>query len=124
VLAGLGVTLAETVGGSSTPATRTVALAAFGVGTHGATARVQANGSMRIDAAGLPRLDGEHFYEVWLTDAGRHRMQPIGTIDEDNRAQLTISPPVMAQYSAIEVSVQGVRQTAYSGTSVLRGAYG
>lgn len=124
VLTGVGITVAETVGGSSAPAARTVALDAFGAGRQAATARVQTNGTMRIDATSLPRLDGGHFYEVWLTDAARKRMQAVGSINDDNRAQLTISPQVMAQYSAIEVSVQGVRQTGYSGTSVLRGAYG
>jgi hypothetical protein len=125
VATGVGVTLAETLGGSSsTSSVRTVALDAFGVGHQDATARVTPDGSMRIDATSLPHLDGKHFYEVWLTDAARKRMQAVGAISEANRAQLTISPQVMSQYSAIEVSVQGVRQTGYSGTSVLRGTYG
>jgi anti-sigma-K factor RskA len=124
VATGVGVTLAETLGGSSSPAARTVALDAFGGGRHDATARVTPDGSMRIDATSLPHLDGKHFYEVWLTDGARKRMQAVGAINDANRAQLTISPQVMSQYSAIEVSVQGVRQTGYSGTSVLRGSYG
>jgi hypothetical protein len=45
-------------------------------------------------------------------------------LGHDNEAQLTVSPNVMAQYSAIEISVQQVDQTSYSGHSVVRGSYG
>ena len=122
LVTGAGVTIAETVG-SGSPAGRTVALAAFGVGTHPGSATIGAT-TMRIDATALPRLDARHFYEVWLTDPARSRLQAVGSIGNGNRAQLTVSPKVMSQYSAIEVSIQGLRQTAYSGTSVLRGSYG
>jgi hypothetical protein len=120
-----GVTIAETVGSGSSPSRgRTVALAPYDIGTQSAKATLLPDGTMRLDASALPRLDAGHFYEVWLTDAARQRLQAIGSIADDNRAQLTISPKVMARYSAIEVSVQRLNQTAYSGTSVLRGSYG
>jgi hypothetical protein len=125
VLAGAGVTIAETVGSDSSHVqSHTVALAAYGSGTHPAKATLVGDGSMRVDATALPRLDARHFYEVWLTDAGRQHLQAVGSIGNDNRAQLTISSKVMSQYTAIEVSVQRVNQTTYSGTSVLRGTYG
>jgi hypothetical protein len=124
VLAGGGVTIAETVGSGGGHSGRAVVLDAFGVGTHAAQATIGGSGSMRIDASSLPKLDRQHVYEVWLTDPARTRLQAVGTISNDNQAQLTISPKVMSQYSAIEVSIQGVRQPAYSGLSVLRGSYG
>lgn len=124
VLAGAGVTIAETAGSGGGSPAHTVVLNAFGVGTHDARATLVGSGSMRIDASALPKLDSRHFYEVWLTNAARTRLQAVGSISNANRAQLTISPKVMTQYSAIEVSIQRLRQTAYSGTSVLRGTYG
>jgi hypothetical protein len=124
VLAGAGVTIAETAGSGGGSTSRTVVLDAFGVGTQDARVTLGTSGTMGVDASALPRLDRQHFYEVWLTNPARTRLQAVGSIGADNRAQLTISPNVMRQYSAIEVSVQGLRQTAYSGTSVLRGTYG
>lgn len=125
VLTGGGITLAETVGsgGSGQTASRTISLDAFDKGTHKAKVTLVGNGTMRIDATALPRLDAGHFYEVWLTDGARQRMQPLGQIGRDNKAQLPVAPKVMSQYSDIEVSVQGANQTKYSGVSVLRGAY-
>lgn len=125
VLTGGGITLAETVGSgsSSHTATRTINLDAFDRGTHKAKVTVVGSGTMRIDATALPKLDSGHFYEVWLTDAARQKMQPLGQIGPNNKAQLTVSPKVMSQYSDIEVSVQRTNQAKYSGISVLRGAY-
>jgi hypothetical protein len=124
VLVGGGVTLAETVGSSSSQSdTRSVALRPFGVGHRPAKVTLVGGARMRIDATALPRLDGGHFYEVWLTDSARKRMQSVGSIGQDNTAVLTVPGNVMSQYSAIEVSVQRTNQTAYSGTSVLRGSY-
>ena len=108
--------------GSSSPATN-VALAPFDDGTRPAEVTVRGS-TMKVDATRLPRLDAQHFYEVWLTDKGRTAMWPLGAIGRDNRAQLPVPASVMARYAAIEVSVQRANQTAYSGVSVLRGSYG
>ena len=125
VAAGIGVTIAETVGSTSGSCStqRTIDLAPFGEGHQPAEATLACAGTMRIDASALPRLDAQHFYEVWLTDPARMHLQAVGSIGNDNQAQLTISPKVMSQYSAIEISVQQLRQTSYSGHSVLRGSY-
>jgi hypothetical protein len=129
VLAAGGVTIAETVGSgsSSSPsqqASRSLSLRAFDLGKEPAKVTLIGAGTMRIDATALPKLDGAHFYEVWLTDAARKRMQAVGSIGRDNLAQLTVSSNVMSEYTAIEVSVQRTDETAYSGMSVLRGSYG
>src|SRR3954451_4907826 len=123
VLGGGGVIIAETVGSSSSDSSVvTVSLRAFDKGHSPAFAKVPGK-TMLIDSTDLPRLDSGHWYEVWLTDGARKRMQSLGAIGSDNRAQLTVPANVMAEYSAIEVSVQRTNETAYSGVSVLRGAY-
>ena len=123
VVAGGAVAIVQTTGSSpSVSASRSIPLEPFGVGRHAATATLTGT-TMRVQAAALPRLDGRHFYELWLTDAARTRMQSLGALGPGNQATLTVAPKVWNQYSAIEVSVQPVDQGAYSGTSVLRGSY-
>jgi hypothetical protein len=119
---GTAAIVETTTSSSSQQQALTVALSAFHDGKAPATATIVGT-SMRIDAAKLPRLDAEHFYEVWLTDSARTTMWPLGAIPSDNRAQLPVPLSVMGRYSAIEVSVQQVSQTKYSGVSVLRGSY-
>ena len=125
VLAGAGVLVANigSDGSSSTASSCTARLAAFQHGTAPASVKVVDNGTLRVDATKLPRLDAGHVYELWLTDGARTKMQSVGLIGNDNRAQLTVNPKVMAQYSDFEVSVQRTNQTPYSGISVLRGSY-
>jgi hypothetical protein len=119
-----GITIAESVGGSGGSATHSsFALHAFPHGSAAATATVVGPGRMQIEASALPALPAGQFYEIWLTDAARTRMQAVGSFSHD-QAQLTVAPNVMANYSAVEVSVQHVGQTDYSGHSVLRGSYG
>jgi Anti-sigma-K factor rskA len=127
VLAGGGITIAETVGpGPSEPPSASISLRAFGAGTHDARATVVGERTkiMRIDATSLPTLDADHFYEVWLTDPSRTRMWGLGAIGSDNKAELPVTPSLLSRYADVEVSVQTANQTKYSGTSVLRGSYG
>ena len=79
---------------------------------------------MRIDAASLPKLNGKR-YEVWLTNAARTRMQPVGWLGANGTAALTVPPDLLKRFTDIEVSVQPVDASTYdySGTSVLRGDY-
>jgi hypothetical protein len=124
VLVGGGAVALVELNGSSSAVT-TVALAAFGDGRANGKVTVT-DGRMNVDASALPHLDAAHRYEVWLTDTSRTRMQPLGWIDTDGKAQLTVPANLMSQYRAIEVSVQQVNASnyTYSGTSVLRGTYG
>lgn len=123
-----GVTLVAT-NDSSTPSGdgRSVALAAFdhGPAKAGATVHMVADSRMTIKAAGLPKLDPQHRYEVWLTNSERTDMKPVGWIDEDGTSTLTVPASLVSHYTDIEVSVQQVDAPdyKYSGTSVLRGAY-
>ena len=122
-----GITIAETIGSpseSTGPSAVQVALGPYDEGKVGAEATLIGAGTMRIDASALPRLDPGEFYEVWLTNGARTRLQPVGSLSDANDAQLTVSPKVMGQYSAIEVSIQRLDETTYSGHSVLRGSYG
>ena len=116
------VIYAATRGGETAGTTRTVALAAFGKGHTSATATID-GGAVSLDATSLPKLSGKR-YEVWLTNDQRTRMQPIGWIGNDGRANLTVPPEMMTQYGDLEVSVQSATAPdyQYSGTSVLRGS--
>jgi hypothetical protein len=109
----------------SSPGGRTVALAAYGVGTTRATATITAGGRMSLDATSLPKLSATERYEVWLTNAPRTRMQPVGWVGANGTATLTVPANLMDTFSDIEVSVQRLNTSSYtySGTSVLRGAY-
>jgi hypothetical protein len=125
VLVGAGATALVQNSGHTTPAGRSVSLAAFDTGTRSAKATVDKDGRMRVDAAALPSLDAAHRYEVWLTNDARSQMQPIGWIGTNGKATLTVPANLMSSYSDIEVSVQRVDAPSYtySGTSVLRGSY-
>lgn len=110
------------VGSDNGGAARTVALAAFDKGHTSATATID-GGTIELDATSLPRLSGKH-YEVWLTNDQRTRMQPVGWIGNDGRANLTVPPEMTTRYGDLEVSVQSANASdyTYSGTSVLRGS--
>jgi len=125
VLVGAGAVALVELGTGSGSGTRSVALAAFGAGKVGATATINSNGRLSVDASALPALDATHRYEVWLTDDTRTRMQPVGWIDIDGTAQLTLPVNLMRSFRDIEVSVQQVDASTYvySGTSVLRGSF-
>jgi hypothetical protein len=115
------VTLAENAG--SGPSARTVALAAYDQGTTTATAKIGRD-EMRVDATSLPSLPQGKRYEVWLTDAKRKHLQPLGWVGANGKTDLTVPPDLMNQFSAVEVSVQDVNAPyQYSGVSVLRGSY-
>lgn len=119
--AGTGIYFA-TAGSHSGTTTRTVALRAFDKGTTSAVAHI-GNGTIDVTATSLPKLAAKR-YEIWLTDSGRTRMQPIGWIGNNGTAHLTVPSALMSRFEDLEVSVQnmGARSYNYSGESVLRGS--
>lgn len=119
-----GGTAAGIVASSGGSAGHRVALAAYGTGTVPASATFSGD-RLRVDAAALPALSSNQRYEVWLTDAARTRMQPVGWIGTDGHAAVTVPADLKRTFSDIEVSVQHIdaQKYDYSGTSVLRGAY-
>ena len=122
-MVGGGATVTALELGSSNSSARTVQLDAFGVGSH--PAKITIDGSrLKVDASKLPRLDAQHYYELWITDAARTRMQPMGSIGSDRTTVIPFAAKVMAQYNDFEVSIQKTNEIKYSGVSVLRGAYG
>jgi hypothetical protein len=122
-LGGGGAYLAER-STSSSPASRSVALAAYGIGTSAATARLVGGDQMVLDASSLPTLGAGRYYEVWLTNGARTAMAPVGQLDAAGKGTFTVPVDEMTNYAAIEVSVQTTRSVgSYSGISVLRGAY-
>lgn len=116
------VVVAHNVGNS--PSSQTVQLAAYGIGHTPATAKVSGGDRMRLDATALPGPGTGKLYEVWLTNAARTQMYPIGSLGADRNGTFSVPPELMNAYSAIEVSVQPLDNSAYSGVSVLRGSYG
>lgn len=123
VAVGAGVGTVVAVTGGSSNSGQVVALNAFQAGHTKATARIK-DFQMRVDAASLPKLAGKR-YEVWLTNATRTQMQPIGWLGADGKATMSVPEDLMSRFSNIEVSVQPVSSTSYdySNVSVLRGAY-
>jgi hypothetical protein len=125
VLAGGGAAVGYVAAssGSSSP-TRTVRLAAFDQGGTNGTATMSGTDQMRVDAAGLPQVRGKR-YEVWLTNAARTQMQPVGWLGPDDQAAMTVPSDLLDRFDHIEISVQPVDSSSYdySGTSVLRGGY-
>jgi hypothetical protein len=106
------------------PASRTVALAAFGKGTVPATAEIVGGTQLRLRAGALPAPGADRLYEVWLTNDARTRMYAVGSLPAGRTGTFTVAPTLLHRYTAIEVSVQPLNNSSYSGTSVLRGHYG
>jgi hypothetical protein len=103
---------------------RSLSLAAFDEGTSSASATLVGNDHMRLDATSLPQLGAGSYYEVWLTNSARTAMAPVGVLNADRKASITVPAAEMASYGAIEVSVQNTAGVgSYSGHSVLRGSY-
>jgi hypothetical protein len=104
-------------------AARAVSLSAYGVGTTNASAEFV--GSSDVDIrANLPALSGGNYYEVWLTDAARTVMTPVGQLASAGSTQLSLSRDVASRFGDIEISLQSSTDgSAYSGVSVLRGQY-
>jgi hypothetical protein len=124
VVLGLGGTGAYLATSSSSQPSRALSLQAFGQGTTSASARLIGADKMTLDASSLPALPAGHYYEVWLTNATRTSMAPVGLLAADRTARFTIPPSEMSAYAAVEVSVQDTSGVGtYSGHSVLRGTY-
>jgi hypothetical protein len=125
VVLGGGVTAAvvATSDSGSSPAGHTVALAAYDRGTTSASATLGED-QMRIDATSLPRVSGKG-YEVWLTNDQRTSMKPVGWLDSNGTARISVPQSLLSQYSDIEISVQDMSAPdyQYSKVSVLRGSY-
>jgi hypothetical protein len=103
---------------------RTVAMGAYGIGHTDATATVRGDQQIQLNASSLPAPAPGEYYEVWLTDAARQHMAPVGPLDPKGKGTFEVSSSLVDTYSAIEVSVQSAESTgAYSGLSVLRGSY-
>lgn len=120
--AGSGIYFATTGGQNTGGTTRTVSLRAFDKGTTSGVAHI-GNGTIDVTATSLPKLAAKR-YEIWLTDSGRTRMQPIGWIGNSGTAHLTVPTALMNRFDDLEVSVQDMAAHSYnySGESVLRGA--
>lgn len=78
---------------------------------------------LRIQADGLPKLDGGRFYQVWLVQ-GDDRLFAVGLLPPDGRATYQLTKPILDDYSRVEISVEpNDGDPGYSGHSVLRASY-
>jgi hypothetical protein len=102
---------------------RKIQLAPYDKGSIAASATL-ASDRMKIDATALPKPSAGQGYEIWLTDAARKNLQPIGWIGADGHSTITLPTTLARKFTNIEVSVQSVEKPyLFFGTSVLRGAY-
>ena len=127
-LAGLGWGLSRH--GSVTPEARVSAVASL----RHMDAPASASGSvivhsmgttqlMRITTGGLSQAPANYFYEVWLLRPTTNKMLAVGILPPSGAGSFELSSSLMAQYSAIDVSLQANDgNAAHSSQSVLRGA--
>ncbi len=103
---------------------RSVTLDAYGRGAVPAKATIVDGNHVSVNASTLPAPDSGQRYEVWLTDAGRTHVQPVGWVGADGKGSYTVPSDLIRQFVAIEVSVQRLNAPyTFSGVSVLRGTY-
>ena len=105
------------------PSGQSVALDAFDKGTVPAKVTLVGGDEMKLDASSLPSPGDGKLYEAWLTNSARTQMYAVGSLDAGRTGSFSVSPKLMTTYSDIEVSVQPVDNSSYSGVSVLRGSY-
>jgi hypothetical protein len=124
ILAGAGVTIAETVGSGSPShsVAQTVQLQPVGDIRASVEATIS-GGKLHIDARSLPELDASRQYEVWLADSTGAKLRPVGYVGNDRTADLPVAATVMSEYSYIAISIQKTDQVAFSGDMVVRGHY-
>jgi len=94
-------------------------LSASGVATVRTSHHIQL---MDVETSGLPGAPANHFYEVWLLQPATNKMLPVGLLSPSGRGSYAVASAVMAQYSAVDISLQdNDGNPAHSTVSVLRG---
>jgi anti-sigma factor RsiW len=90
----------------------------------GGQIEVTATGNIRqldVHARGLPAPPANHYYEVWVFNPATLKMLPMGILGPSGQGQYQIAAPIMAGYSAIDISLQPNNgDPAHSNISVLR----
>lgn len=77
---------------------------------------------MNVSTTGLPTAPANHYYEVWLLQPATNKMLPVGLLSPSGKAQFQVAKTIMAQYSAVDISLQANNGDAtHSKVSVLRG---
>lgn len=93
---------------------------------HGEVSMVGDDGVMRltVEVADLPRAASGEYYYAWLLDPTTNKMLALGLVDADRGASFDIDESLVAQYSAVDVSLEADDgDPGHSVTSVLRGSY-
>ena len=128
VVVGLVTGLGLAVSRHATPPISAVAalhhLDAPRVATGQATVRtIGTTRQMDVATKGLPPAPANHYYEVWLLQPSTNKMLPVGVLSPMGSSTYTVAGSIMAQYSAVDISLQANDgTTAHSSQSVLRGS--
>jgi hypothetical protein len=76
---------------------------------------------LEVYTVGLPAAPPNHYYEVWVFDPATLKMLPMGILGPSGQGQYQIAAPIMAGYSAVDISLQtNDGNPAHSNVSVLR----
>jgi anti-sigma-K factor RskA len=123
VAVGLGITLSSP---APAPVSAVAALQHMDApSTASGVATVRSIGTTRtmvVTTAGLPAAPTNHYYEVWLLEPSTNKMLALGLLAPSGRGSFAVSGPIMAQFSAVDISLQANNgNPAHSKTSVLRG---
>jgi len=93
----------------------------------GGQVTVEATGDTRqllVRTTSLPAPPTNHFYEVWLLDPKTLKMMSMGVLGPSGQGEYAVTAPIMAGYSAVDVSLQANDgDPAHSTVSVLRATY-
>jgi hypothetical protein len=77
---------------------------------------------MHIRIDGIGEAPAGHYYEVWLFSPASNTMLPVGILPPSGTGSFELSASLMAQFSAIDVSLQvNDGNATHSSQSVLRG---
>jgi Anti-sigma-K factor rskA len=92
-----------------------------GVGGRIQVAATGATRQLEVHTAGLPAAPPNHYYEVWVFNPATLKMLPMGVLGPSGQGQYQIAAPIMAGYSAVDISLQtNDGNPAHSNVSVLR----
>ena len=79
---------------------------------------------MHLAAGHLPTAPKGEFYYAWLLDPRTDKMLPLGQVDPRHVATFDVPEPLVASYSAVDVSLEADDgNPGHSVTSVLRATY-
>lgn|GEM_PF-801840 len=128
VLIGIGTVLAYSQGSKTSPIVASAILRPIDspASSSGSITAVAIGDTRRltVHTERLAALPAEEFYEVWLLDPATQKMLPVGVLPPSGIGSYSMGASIMADYSAVDVSLQTNNgNPAHSTTSVLRASF-